>query len=316
MDIYEINIKEIRPDFFFRFTGDRDRNALIRSVQRSGILTPLPVLAVDDVYRMIGGFGRWETAMALGVDLIPVRKLDSGIPLWMHMMDEVTAHWSIRPFNLVEKARLMTIFEGLEMPETDFNDQLLPLLELPAKPLLLEQVRTVLTLDDSVQAYIEKHNLSLKQVDMFRNVPVNGQTRLMEAADTMQIRGVELASIIDMCRDVSGRENVPWDDLVQETVSSVEEPDWTANQRRQHWKENLMQRACPYISEQNEGLETLRQALKIPEGGGVKWDTKLERPGLTLKMILASPERLHTFVHWLGDPLSQQHLKDMIDRLK
>lgn len=317
MDIREVILSEIRPDFFFRFSGDRNREGLIRSVRRSGILTPLPVLAGTDGYRMIGGFGRWETARALNVKKIPVRLLDPEIPLWRHMLDEVAAHGSVRSFSLVEKARLLEIFEKLDLPESEFTEQLLPLIDLPDRPPLLSQVRAVLSLDDSVQAYIEKHHLSLRQAEMFRDIPENGQACLMEAAGSMQIRGVELASIIDMCRDVSGRDRVEWDDLISETTADVNETSgMTSGQRRQHWKENLVRRASPYVSEQNEALNALRTQLKMPDGGRVKWDAGLEQPGIVIHMHAASPEHLHAFIGWLNDAGTRQCLGEMIDRIR
>ena len=134
MKIIQIPVKEILEDFFFSFTSNQDITLLKKSIQASGIRTPVHVWLKRNKYQLISGFSRYLVAKELQFKEIPGVLTDTTTPLEKIFRGIVLEHLVAKPLNLIEKARILSILDSVEVTEKTIHNTFVPLLELPKDP--------------------------------------------------------------------------------------------------------------------------------------------------------------------------------------
>jgi hypothetical protein len=311
MDVHDIPLEEIRPDFFFRFTTDKDLSRLERSIRASGIRNPLWILERENGRTLLSGFRRFLCAQKLSFSVVPAYILAGEKNSLTAFSDVLLEHLSIHSLNLVEKARIIRILEHLGKEGDSLNRFCFQVLELPCDTNPLESVRRILDLHPRVQEFIARYDLSLRQVEPFFRFLDEDQERLIALAGSLGVRSVELGKIMDDLEDLvhTGKKNIK---AILEDLGAGEligNPQWTRQQKLAKLKSRIQERKAPRRVAWNRELEKILHALKLPPGVQTEWDLSLERPGVRITACLETPESVQALASALDSPEARESWK-------
>jgi len=310
MKIVYISLKEIRPDFFFSFSGDRDLSPLIKSIRESGLKSPLPVIQIESRYQLIAGFSRYKSLLQREVKDIPVHLLDNSIDILDHFFAELRVHLIDHTLDLIEKSRILSIISQLKGKMDRFPD----MLEIPANPGIISRIISLSELTPAVQKYISVNGLSLKQCDMFFCMNSSLQEKFMKLASDFNIRAVELGVIFRLCEDIAGKNDIDIEAVLnQESIHNLVQSELSRGQILAGLKDILTRQRYPDLSKLNKLLEQRKKNLKIPAAIQLVWDKTLEKPGLEIKAGLHSVEEAEQAGLWLKHPDTAVIIKAMLE---
>ncbi len=314
MKIIDLHLEGIQKDFFFRFTSDSESERLRLSIQASGIRTPVFVQKTQKGYRLLSGFHRYRIALELGLESIPASPVPDGVPVENAFHDVLLEHMVHRSLNLIEKARILGILDRLCSSWESMREHFLPLLELPPKTEILQDVRDLLTLSPNIQRYIEKYDLSLKQAVRFGRFSPEDQDFFGGLALELDIRSVELSSMMAAFQDIAGREGLSVTQ-VSESLGCpkiMTDSQRTRQQRIARIRTELERRQYPKIYAWNESVENLKKEMELPEQVRLSWDRSLESPGIRITLDLRSGEVLREALRHLTKRENQERIEEML----
>jgi hypothetical protein len=311
--------KEIRPDFFFRFTSETDLSRLKASIRNSGIRTPLWVRpAARGGVALISGFRRFFAAVELGLEAVPAQTLPDGLPLGDWLYGVLLEHLSCAPLNLVEKARILRMVQAL-LQDGDRRaehglDAFTDLLEMPRSPESLKEATRVLDLPPEAAAYIETHDMPLRSARRFFRFSREIQGWLAKAGTALSIRPVELMDIGSALRDVSMREGRTIEEqvLIMRLDGLLNDAALNRNQKIEGLKNRLTGLRHPILVSFNDRLDELERNADLPPGVRLRRDRSLETPGLRLEADLANAEALRKLAEWLNDGEKRKAVEEML----
>ena len=319
MKMQMIDLKEILPDFFFCFrskeklSNETAITSLQQSIQASGILTPLIVTAENGHYKLMSGFRRFTAAQNLKLKQIPVKLCESDNirHTFLEILLEQSTH---SEFNLIQKSSILIIASEIKMDEPFFI-ALLDLLEIPAKTDLIQQIISMQSFQPTLKQYIEKYDLSFKQVQNFFMLQLDEQQVFAELGFELQIRGVELLKIIDWTHDITKRDdesivNV----LLQNRILEIaRQADMARNEKIEKIKTALIHTRFPRMTELSQQLAELTKQLSLPSQIQIGWDKNHESPGLQLNTRLKKTNDLLAVQEFLNDDSQISMLQQIID---
>ncbi|MFH1942554.1 MAG: ParB N-terminal domain-containing protein [bacterium] len=315
MNIVSIPLEEIREDFFFRFNAGGEMDSLKRSVAESGIRTPLHVLKNEGGHRLLSGFGRLEAAKALGLKSIPASVCPESSNVKELFKEILLEHLTCRTLGLVEKAHILRILDGIGSSWESVKDRFLPVIDVPANPEIVEELKGVLRFSPSAQRYIGIYNLSLRQTRMFRELSSAQQDCVVALALKLQIRSVELSEIVTMAREISLRDEIPIEEVFThpEIVGTLENGEFARNEKLLRLKEHLRKKRHPRLSAWNDALETAKQNMGLPSNVALSWDCSLERPGIELQARITTVEEFRGIASLLAKEENVHQIEAMLN---
>jgi len=312
MRVQDIPTKEISDDFFFCFRSGRDSTLLMDSIRSGGICTPLRLVRRGEAYRMLSGFRRLAAAREIGLRTVPGIVHAEEQNTTALFRDVLLENRSQGSFTLVEKARVLRILDGLGIDPERVRSDFLPILGVADQGHVLRDLRRVLDFSPAAQAYIEAYDVSLKQSDMFDGLTTKDQEAVLTALDALHVRSVELGTIVEMLRDISGREMLSMEEILRsDSVRSVLEGGLSRNETLSRLKTVLFARQYPRLYGWNEDLKTLGKRLRFPEWVRFGWDRSLERPGMEMRVRLRSLRDVDEAVERLMDAKNRESLEAM-----
>jgi len=314
MKLIEISLEEVLRDSFFCFTSVSDIGFLKRSVLESGIRTPLHVLPARKGYRLLSGFKRFGAAVELGLERIPAAVHSEKAPLERLFREVLLEHLTCETLSIVEKARVLRILDRLCVPWESMKTDFLPILDLPKRSEIIEEVKDVLRFSSTVQDYIERYGLSLKQTKMFTGLSVHQEELFVSLGMNLQIRSVELSEIISIFRDIFGKEKIPveqvYDDLGIDAL--LENTELSRNEKILRIKKELQKRRYPRLGSWNENLERLKREMKLPERVRLSWDRSLEVQGFVLRAEIRSAGDVEKIAVCLSSEENRRRFEEML----
>ena len=309
MQIQGIPVKEISDDFFFCFRSRLHAEPLLQSVQESGILSPLHL---DEGRRVIGGFRRLFAVKKIGIDVVPciVHGTTENVIMIFHgILLENAVHAS---YTLVEKTRILKILRALGIDSECLVDAFLPVLQVPVQKMVLEEIAHVLDYSPAILDYIEQYDMSIKQCKMFKGLKLSEQSAVMGLADKLQIRHVELGTVLELVRDISGKERISIESILNDSgIEDVLQADLSRDKKLIQLKQMLIARRFPRIHGWNEDLKTLGRTLRLPDAVRFRWDRNLEQPGVEMQASLRSMEDVELIAERFRDPMNRETLQSM-----
>jgi hypothetical protein len=315
MKIVHIPLKEILEDFFFSFASVRDTAQLKKSIETSGIRTPVHVRLQSGKYQLISGFSRYRAAKKLRMKEIPAVLVDKTQPVEKTFREILLEHLTSSTLNLVEKARILSILEAVYIDQDCVERIFLPLLELPQNPNLVDQLKNILSWPAKTQTYIETFDLSPKQTDAFRLLSDKERTLLADLGLKLQIRSVELSEIGKMLHEISKKDETDiltiyrnWD-----IEKIIKNEDWSRSQKVMKIKKHLYEKRYPRLYAWNSDLQRLKKSMKFSEKIRLQWDRSLEHPGIHLECQIQSIEDIRMILAELSKNENQKNIKQMLE---
>jgi len=313
MNITEIPLEDIGEDSFFCFTRQWISPKLYNSVLQSGIRTPIRLHSHQGRYRMISGFKRIAICRTLGWKSVPAELVDEiGVAeVFSHVIHEQSA---LFPLTLVEKARGIGICEALGMKRDRITEEILPVLDLPFRRDLFDQLQKIRELPDFVQIYLEQFDISLKKAGMFSGWADGELKNIIRMADTLQLRPEELSRIILMIHDIGKRESLSFEEIYKDCrLDSLIGSALSRNERIQELKTRLKTRRFPRLVHWQNTLETSRKALNLPASLRLFWDENLEAPGVVLQARLQTEQDIQALDVFIHNSKNQKRIEEMFE---
>lgn len=313
--IQSIPKKEILQDFFFCFSANKDLSALERSVRASGILNPLWVLPVRKGFQILSGFGRFRAAVAAGMEALPCRMLEKSVSVDRHFENALLEQTSLRGLHLMEKARILRILAHLEIPQKQILVRFAPILDFPATPGPMEEALGLLELHPKLQSYLERHLISLKQISVFRKFDCEGQALMADLGTTLQIRIVELSELAEQVYEISRREELTVEAVVEDVgiAGAIQNADLNRNEKVIKVKELLRWKRYPRLVSWNEKIRSILDEIGLPPFVHLDWDPSLESPGLRMEVQIRTPEDVEALVRFLSIQGNRDRLKAVLE---
>jgi hypothetical protein len=314
MNIVYIPIEEILEDWFFCFTSKRDFPGLRRSIEISGIRTPLHVRRADKGFQLLSGFHRYRLACSLDLKSVPAVLVEDERDMGRIFHEILFEQASCRSFTLVEKARILSILDELAVPVEEIQRNFLPLLEIPGQGRVISEIKHILDYSETLQNYIEKYNLSLKQAVIFNALEPLAQEQMALLGFHLQIRSVELLDITQHLLDIARREGSPMHAVFEDLkiISILQDEDVSRNRKLETIKSILKERKYPRLNAWNRQLSGFRSQLNLPENVLLNWDPTLEGPGLRFQGTIRSREDVEKVVLFFSDEGNRKTLNSMM----
>lgn len=304
-----------KRDETFRFTDEENYSRLQKSISQVGIIHPLMVQKKRDTYGIILGFKRFQIAKALDLPQVPVRILDEKISPELTFEIALLSH--SREYRLLEKVRALLILKKLRIPPPHIVQHYLPFLDLPANEYYLKSYLEILNFSSSTLNYLSRHQLSLKQIQMFKGLSHHQQNFLVDVAEEFKLRGLELQNIIADLREISRRDN-------QSVYQIFKEMNWSQflqgdtnsrGNRLSQLKKLIKEKRYPQLTKINQELKIIKKRLKISCPHYLSWDESLERPGLKLLLNITTPEKIQCLIKDLSNRRNIFILTRLLDKL-
>ncbi|MBN2200986.1 ParB/RepB/Spo0J family partition protein [bacterium] len=315
MNVIAIPLKEILRDFFFSFASDAQKPGLERSIRASGILNPIPVLAVEGGWRPVAGFSRIRAAESTGLKTVPGRVLSPETPAWRHFADAVLEHAATRPLNLFDKARIVDILRRAGAPDAEIVGCCGEALELSASAPSLDELAGLLDLEPSLRLHLERFPTAFKQASFFMTLDPSGRKAAADMGRLLQLRPVELTEVVRTAWEISRRDSRPLDAVLAEASAQDSRPAMNRNERIAALKNGLKRMRQPRLTEWNESLNRAKNGMRLPQFCALTWDASLESPGLRLEALLRTESDASELALALGDSGTREGLCSMFELL-
>lgn len=314
MKIIDLPLEEILKDFFFRFTSNSESKQLRLSIRTSGVRTPVHAQKTSKGYRLLSGFHRYRIALELGIESIPASPVSDEVPVENAFRDVLLEHMVRRSLNLLEKAKILSILDRLDVSWESMKEHFLPLLDLPPKTEIVQDVKNLIQLSPIIQTYIEKYDLSLKQAVRFGRFSPEDQDFFGSLALELDIRSVELSSMMEAFQDIVGRDGISVTQVSERLgcPKIVMDSQRTRQQRIARIRAELEKRQYPKLYAWNESLENLMKKMEFPEQVRLSWDRSLESPGIHITLDIRSVEALREALRHLTKQQNQKRIEDML----
>jgi ParB/RepB/Spo0J family partition protein len=254
-------------DTQFLITFLPDLESLVASVQRVGLLEPLLVRKRDDGrYQLICGFKRAEALRLIAVPEVeafvyPQGALDDIQALLLQM-----GHNIVRPLNLVEKAQALGKLLAFGCPEREVIDRYLPLLGLQPSIRILKQVTGLMSLEQGLQEYLVRKNLSLSTSTLFLHLDKEGQEAILPLLDALGPGENRVKEIIAYLREISLRDGVSIAALIskKEIGELIDDQETSRPQRLEHLRRVLKEMRFPRLTAMENTFADYERSLSLP----------------------------------------------------
>jgi ParB/RepB/Spo0J family partition protein len=254
-------------DTQFLITFLPDLESLVASVQRVGLLEPLLVRKRDDGrYQLICGFKRAEALRLIAVPEVeafvyPQGALDDIQALLLQM-----GHNIVRPLNLVEKAQALGKLLAFGCPEREVIDRYLSLLGLQPSIRILKQVTGLMSLEQGLQEYLVRKNLSLSTSTLFLHLDKEGQEAILPLLDALGPGENRVKEIIAYLREISLRDGVSIAALIskKEIGELIDDQETSRPQRLEHLRRVLKEMRFPRLTAMENTFADYERSLSLP----------------------------------------------------
>ncbi len=313
MKIHEISLEKISRNNDLRFTSSGFSSELKESISHLGVVNPIYIISKGKQYQILAGFKRFNCALTLRHKTIPaiIVKQKESADFFRNLVLE---HLSYHTLNIIEKAKIIQIFNILGIGWKEANKNYLKIIDIPSKKVVKEMVK-LLELPRQVQDYIEAYDMSLKQTETFQTFTAEINILFVNLAEELGIRSVELAKLMTFAEDISGNESVAIDDIFKdlEVDSILKDENLSKNQKKQEITQRLQNRKYSKLSDWNHQLEHFQKELNTPEFMHVSWDSSLERPGVTVNIHVKSVHATEAIVDFFSRKKVKKIFRRMLD---
>jgi ParB family chromosome partitioning protein len=254
-------------DMTFLITFLPELESLLASIKLVGLLEPLLVRErKDGRYQLICGFKRTETLHRLSIPeaeafVYPQGALDDLQALLLTM-----GHNLIRPLNLVEKAQALKKLLAFGVPEKEVIDRYLPLFNLQSNVRILKQVTGLVGLEQGLQEYLVRKNLSLSASALFLHLDKEGQQAILSLLEALQPGENRVKEIISFLQEISLRDGVSLSSLLarKDIAMILSDQETQRPQRIEQLRRIVKEMRFPRLSGMEKKFAEYKRSLSLP----------------------------------------------------
>ncbi len=303
-------LKEITRDPALRYRLHAVTPQLERSIQLSGIMTPVVVTRGESGWLLLDGHLRLDVAHKIPLETIPVTVVPD---IATGLLQSVWVNHAQEPLSVVEKARVRAVLAQFISDER--LQEVLQFLDVPTRrmqQLLLEIANYPL----EVQQYFHEQQFSLKQIERLRSLKIEKLLPWIELARQLRIKAPEFQQIIEMVWDISVREDCSIEACYRYlNVDQLLEGQWTVQQKVQRLKQYLMEHRFPLLTRMRKLLEQRSQPLQrlSPVPLRIQWDRNLEEMGIWLQFFVEDVQDIKKLEDLMKNPEFLTGVKQLLE---
>jgi ParB-like chromosome segregation protein Spo0J len=254
-------------DTTFLITFLPEIGPLLSSIELVGLLEPLCVRERDNGrYQLICGFKRAKTLHRLSISeteafVYPPRELSDLQALLLTVGHNLT-----RPLNLVEKARALEKLRAFGVPEKELIDRYLPLFELQSNVRILKQVIGLAGLEQGLQEYLVRKNLSLSTSVLFLYLDKEDQQAILPLLEALQPGENRVKEIVSFLQEISLRDGVSLSSLLawKDIAMILSDQETQRPQRIEQLRRVLREMRFPRLTAMEDKFAEYKQSLSLP----------------------------------------------------
>jgi ParB-like chromosome segregation protein Spo0J len=254
-------------DTTFLITFLPAKEPLLSSIGLVGLLEPLLVRERDDGrYQLICGFKRAETLLHLSISETEAFVYAAGELDDLHALLLTVGHNLTRPLNLVEKARALEKLRAFGVPEKELIDRYLPLFELQSNVRILKQVVGLGDLEQGLQEYLARKNLSLSTSSLFLHLDKEDQQAILPLLEALQPGENRVKEIISFLRKISLRNGVSLSSLLahKDIAKILGDQETQRPQRLEQLRRIVKEMRFPRLNGMEKKFAEYKQSLSLP----------------------------------------------------
>jgi ParB/RepB/Spo0J family partition protein len=254
-------------DTTFLITFLPELEPLLASIKLIDLLEPLLVRERGDGrYQLICGFKRAEALRLLTVSETEALVYPQGALDDLQAMLLTVGHNLTRPLNLIEKARALEKLLAFGVPEREVIDRYLPLFGLQPNARILKQLTELLSLEQGLQEYLVRKNLSLSTSTLFLHLDKQGQQAILPLLESLGPGENRVKEIISYLREISLREEVPIPALLtrKDIGEIIDDHEIPRPQRTEHLRRILKEMRFPRLTAMEDNFAEYKQSLSLP----------------------------------------------------
>jgi ParB/RepB/Spo0J family partition protein len=256
-----------RGDTAFLITFLPELEPLLDSIKLVGLLEPLTLRERDKgSYQIISGFKRVEALAHLSISETEAFVYPRGALDDLQALLLIVGHNLTRPLNLVEKARALEKLLAFGMTEKEVVDHYLPLFDLQSNVRILHQVIGLADLNQGLQEYLVRKNLSLSTASLFLHLEADDQEAILPLLEALRPGENRVKEIISFLREVSLRDRVSIPFLlargdIKKILSDQETP---RPQRIEHLRRIVKELRFPRLIAMEQQFAEYKRSLSLP----------------------------------------------------
>jgi ParB family chromosome partitioning protein len=254
-------------DMTFLITFLPELESLLASIQLVGLLEPLLVREREDGrYQLICGFKRAETLHRLSIPETEAFVYPQGALDDLQALLLTVGHNLTRPLNLVEKAQALKKLLAFGVPEKEVIDRYLPLFNLQSNVRILKQVTGLVGLEQGLQEYLVRKNLSLSASALFLYLDKEGQQAILPLLEELRPGENRVKEIISFLREVSLRDGVSIPSLLArgDIRMILSDQETQRPQRIEQLRRVLREMRFPRLTAMEDKFAEYKRSLSLP----------------------------------------------------
>jgi hypothetical protein len=281
-----------------------DIRPLAQSIDRIGLVNcPLLIENKNAELTVIVGYRRINALKTLGWDRIPCGILsESEVSPLECLLLNLYDNLATRKLNEVEKGmalnRLYSQVTGKEMLEV-----YMPLLELPShEPTLLFFIKLEQELDTGIKEYLVKKKISLQTAKMLLKMGSDERSHVFNLMSNIKFNTNQQAQLIDNIIDLSGIENKPYHELLNEPLLKgiVVNKQLNNPQKAKAILKFYRDRRFPSLVKAEKAFKKKVSSLDLPKSASISAPPYFEEPHYRLEVLFREGKELRETINRLS----------------
>jgi hypothetical protein len=165
MQRLDISLNEIDlQDERFRISYHYDLEKFLISIKKVGLINPLLIVKRDSpTYVVVSGWKRLSACLELALTNVPAFLIEQEDDFRIFLLC-LYENWTIRKFNVLEKAEILIRLSGFIKDEKKIVAQFFPLLDIPSNLSYFDLYHEIARLDPDWKEIIFKKNIPLSSI--------------------------------------------------------------------------------------------------------------------------------------------------------
>lgn len=294
-----VPLKKIRPEFPFACRGSAENPALKKSMERSGLVTPVVLLGKKDGYVMLSGHARLGAAASLGWVEIPAAVVSAEKTDKEWFLFSVLSNWN-QPWKELDGCFAVKRALDLDFSEKEIVEDILPALGLSPEKKWIQEAKEILSMDPGILKAAAAGNLpyrGIRSLAVFK--PEDQRDFAVEIAARLPLTSNQLIQtsewLFDLMKAAKSGLKAYLGFSGLQTILSAEGSD--GRQKAERFCKALRKLRFPQLAAREDQFASAAEKL-AQEGRDARARFVLEPPpsfeaeGLTLKAVLKDPEAL------------------------
>lgn len=253
----------------------------IRHDSNTGVIQK-PFLAYQSpsCIKIVGNIHEFEIAQKNGVPSVPVYLIQESEST-VELLELVIEYFT--PMTLMDKAILSKSAIDLGVPRNILAEKILPLMDLPPREKLIDQVLFLLSMPTDLQTFIVDKDLSLKRALIFQKADghLDWVSRFIKNLKV----GINMtAEIIQNIWEMAKNDDVDFKTKAEELgLWQMAEKEYEDNRQAvMEIRQRISEARFPILTQAGRELKAMIAAADLPDSVQVKWDPQFENRGIDI----------------------------------